>query len=634
MTEFKGQVNPTGTIHNPPPSVPSVNRLTGGQIGAFGTIIVDLILAQVAMALGGVDIFGIKPFAFLTQWAEDLQQQAVDAYKNSFAVVDVVNQNPVGTTTSGTLNQIYSAAAVVNSTATTASQNADTANGNVQTTWTALWDASKGNTGAPSANKTVADVKAAVGEVRNTGITADGKAQDTIDGVYSAVMGGTYTGMPANYVKPVLTGLTYTARNNVASGSNLVIDPGGENSSYWTQTGVAQNTNSTYVRTGSKSVSLTSAGSTSRTLFFNTIDTGAVQPYFVRQSEIYYVECYVKAASSIGTVHLVAQPNGSSTVSDITSASVTSGIWIKLSGQYVVPVGVNTASFGIAFGAGEVTANSVVYVDDMLVREITNAQLAQTNVESTWDAIYNGVYDEAFTGITLSGVRGSLYLTKQTADGGLSAAGTAQTAAEGAQGAAERADGKALTADELAILAASQNNLVISPFFDNIKVRRVLDYTTNGLFTGEYSAEQSVTGTYSYKVTMTAAGTSSNYGGVNLNTAPVGGTLGLKWPVVPGQVYNYDLMVYSKSTNTSSKQLALFGGFTTIASPAGVAYGALTTPKSQVKGSWDHWTGTFTIPSLVNGNVPLSLYLDFGFINGAVGATGEAFYLGRALIYQ
>ena len=189
----------------------------------------------------------------------------------------------------------------MNSTATTASQNADTANGNVQTTWTALWDASKGNTGAPSANKTISDVKAAVGEVRNTGISADGKAQDTIDGLYSAVMGGDYTGMPADYVKPSMTGLTYTERNNVATGSNLVVDPGGENASYWTQTGVTQNTNATYVKSGSRSLQLTAGGS-ARTLFFNTIDTGAIQPYFVRQSEIYYVECYLRSATSFSSL--------------------------------------------------------------------------------------------------------------------------------------------------------------------------------------------------------------------------------------------------------------------------------------------------------------------------------------------
>lgn len=457
MTEFTGQVNPTGTIHTPPPAVPAVNRLTAGQIGAFGTIIVDLILAQVAFALGGVSILGAKPFAFLTDWGNALVKQAEDAYKNSFVIVDVVAQNPVGTTTTGTLNAVYSAAAVVNTKAVNGETNAATANGNVQTTWNALWDGAKGTTG--SANKTASDVKAAVLDVRNTGISADGKAQDTIDGLYSAVTGGEYTGLPAEYVKPAMTGLTYTARNNVATGTNLVIDPSGEYAGYWTgQEGVAQNTNATYAKTGSTSVSLTSAGSITRTLFFNTIDTGVVQSYFVRQSEIYYVECFLKSATAMGTVQLVAKVNGS-TVNVISSVSMTTVGWIKLSGQYTIPVGVNTASFGIQLDAGATTSGSVVYVDDMLVREITNAQTAQTNVESTWNQIYNGVYNLNLSGRTLTDVFNALYATKQTADGGVSAAGTAQGTAEGAAAAAgtaqDTADGAVQDAADAASAAAA-----------------------------------------------------------------------------------------------------------------------------------------------------------------------------------
>ena len=609
MTEFKGQVNPTGTIHNPPPSVPSVNRLTAGQIGAFGTIIVDLILAQVAMALGGVDIFGIKPFAFLTQWAEDLQQQAVDAYKNSFAVVDVVANNPVGTTTSGTLNQIYSAAAVVNSTATTASQNADTANGNVQTTWTALWDASKGNTGAPSANKTISDVKAAVGEVRNTGISADGKAQDTIDGLYSAVMGGDYTGMPADYVKPSMTGLTYTARNNVATGSNLVVDPGGENASYWTQTGVTQNTNATYVKSGSRSLQLTAGGS-ARTLFFNTIDTGAIQPYFVRQSEIYYVECYLRSATSFGTVELIAQVNGS-TIHQVTTVSVTAGSWIKLSGQYTIPVGVNVASFGIRIGAG----SGSVYVDDMLVREITNAQTAQTNVESTWNQIYNGVYNLSLQGRSLTDVFNALYFTKQTADGGLSAGTTAQETAETAQGVAK-------VADDYSTLASASNNLVIDPDFTDMSIRRY----SNG-FTTEYVTTPTRL-PYSLKITALLSSPTPRYatGPTKLDGNPV------RFPIVPGMVFSYDIWIQAKTSNVGSGDLAMYFLLYDV---NGTGYGSGGSPLSAtpvVKGTWQNLTGSYTIPNFITGSVVPHTMVP------AVSATsivaGDVFYLDRVFIYR
>lgn len=635
---FTGQINPTSTIHNPPPSVPSINRLTAGQIGAFGTIVVDLILAQVAFALGGVNILGVKPFSFLTDWGNALVKQAEDAYKNSFVIVDVVAQNPVGTTTTGTLNAVYSAAAAVRNTATTASENADTANGNVQTTWNALWDGAKGTTGSTA--KTAADVKSAVLDVRNTGISADGKAQDTIDGIYSAVVGGDYTGMPASYVKPQLTGLTYTARNNVASGSNLIVDPGAENASYWTgQTGVTRST--AYKRSGSGSAALTSAGSTERTLFFNTIDTGTVQPYITRASEIYYVECYVYSSTAMGTVQLVANPNSGATLTQltpdsgaVTSVSMSAGTWIKLAGKYTVPTGVLTASFGIRLAAGATTNGSVVYVDDMLVREITNAQTAQTNVESTWNQIYNGVYNLSLQGRSLTDVFNAMFLTKQTADGGLSAGTTAQGTAETAQGTANTANDNALTADQYAVLVASQNGgLVIDPDFNDSRVRRQLDYTTNGLFTGSYSTNYALTGSQSYKISMTAAGSASNYGGLVLNTVPFDGGTPLRWPVAPGQVYDYDIWVYCPTSNSSSKELWLWGGFTTVASKSGVNVGLIAN-KAQVKGSWDHWTGSFTIPALVNSSLPLGMYLNFGFSNNAVGAADESVYIDRVMIYR
>lgn len=643
MSVFEGQVNPTGTIHTPPPSVPAVNRLTGGQIGAFGTIVVDLILAQVAMALGGVDIFGIKPFAFLTDWAAALQQQAVDAYKNSFAVVDVVSGNAVGTTTSGTLNSVYSAAAAVNTTANTGVTNAATANGNVQTTWNNLWDGSKGTTGA--ANKTASDVKAAVGEVRNTGIAADGKAQDTIDGVYSAVMGGSYTGMPANYVKPALTGLTYTARNSVATGSNLVVDTGGENASYWTQTGSARS--SSYAHTGSYSVGLTSAGSTARTLYFNTIDTGAVQAYFVRQSEIYYVECYLYSASAMGTVSLVAQVNGS-TVNTITSVSMSAGTWIKLSGQYTIPTGVNTASFGIQLGSGATTSGTVVYVDDMLVREITNAQTAQVDVESTWNQIYNGVYNLSSSGKNLTDVFNALFLTKSTADGGVSAAGTAATNAGIADGKAVTADGKAViadgkavtaqttadTADILATMAASANNLVLSPDFEESSVRRI-DANAGVAYTISYSTAQYRNGVQSLKLVAGNSNSGSNWGGVYLCAAKTNGTMP-SIAIVPGQVYHYDIVYYANSANTGTGMAV--GVVFNITDIDGVIMAkGNASPSIPAKGSWQRLQGSYTIPATLQATAPtygepVSMIPIFG-IYGAV-ATGDTFYIDRAILYR
>lgn len=76
------QVNPNPDIHIPPPAVKSV-ALTPQYVGLIGGILLDLFLAQVALALGGITVLGVKPFDFLTAWGEELQQRASDAYINA-----------------------------------------------------------------------------------------------------------------------------------------------------------------------------------------------------------------------------------------------------------------------------------------------------------------------------------------------------------------------------------------------------------------------------------------------------------------------------------------------------------------------------------------------------------------------
>lgn len=412
-------ITPLPNVHLPPREVPSVRRLTARQVGVAGGVIVDLILAQVAFALGSVSVLGVKPFDFLNNWGTALQIKAQEAYQNGFAIVDVANEQPIGTTQSGTLNQVYSAAAAVQLKATTADLKADTASGNIQTTWNNLFDASYNTTG--STNITVEQVKTAQAAVRQTATTADGKSQDTIDGIFSAIQNGVYTNMPPTVVFDSMSGLTNTSRS--AMQSNLVIDSGGENAAYWkaaTQPGVSQ---SNFGKTGNYSVQLTSAGVTARTLYFNTIETGAINPYVVRTGEIYEVTCYVYSAS-LGTVELVAQTNNS-TVTALQSLTITNAnknTWMALTKQYVIPAGAVVASFGIRLNTNAFASGATVLVDDMVVREITNAQAAQStanttsdnlvttngNVQSTWDSIWSGVYDTSATGKDFENVRYAL----------------------------------------------------------------------------------------------------------------------------------------------------------------------------------------------------------------------------------
>jgi len=82
--DWGSKVNPSATVHLAPPPVKGVQPLTPAQIGAVGEIILDLTLAQVALALGSINILGVKPFASLTDWGYALQDKAKQAYDNAF----------------------------------------------------------------------------------------------------------------------------------------------------------------------------------------------------------------------------------------------------------------------------------------------------------------------------------------------------------------------------------------------------------------------------------------------------------------------------------------------------------------------------------------------------------------------
>jgi hypothetical protein len=82
--DWGSKVNPSATVHLPPPAVKGVQPLTPTQIGAVGQIILDLTLAQVALALGSINILGVQPFASLTDWGYALQDKAKKAYDNAF----------------------------------------------------------------------------------------------------------------------------------------------------------------------------------------------------------------------------------------------------------------------------------------------------------------------------------------------------------------------------------------------------------------------------------------------------------------------------------------------------------------------------------------------------------------------
>lgn len=128
------QVNPSATVHNPPPEIRQVKRLTPKQIGAIGEVILNLVLANIALAIAGVNIFGIKPFDFMRQWADDLQKRAQDAYWTALGLDDGISAGIYGGSAAygnqtyvDTFNPTKFGIGSVSSTANTASSNSNNA---------------------------------------------------------------------------------------------------------------------------------------------------------------------------------------------------------------------------------------------------------------------------------------------------------------------------------------------------------------------------------------------------------------------------------------------------------------------------------------------------------------------------
>ena len=198
------RINPSPTVHNRPPERPSVRRLTSKQVGVIGTVIVDLILANVALALGGINILGFKPFAFLTSWGEEIQRRAADAFNKAMAAEAVAN--------SADANQAMALGQVA-----VTKDNLETTQNGLQTTWNNLWEASYNTTLPTGTNKNPTDVKAAQVVVRTNAINGASGAVvngQNIQGTWDAVWNGTYntnvTGKDLTAVRTATGAIVYT----------------------------------------------------------------------------------------------------------------------------------------------------------------------------------------------------------------------------------------------------------------------------------------------------------------------------------------------------------------------------------------------------------------------------------------
>jgi len=96
-------ITPNSSIHNQPSSK-SPKRgapFSAGQLEAIGTYLIDSILAKVLLAVSGISVFGIHPFAGLANCANNLMTQATNALANA------TNAQGSANLANGGVNSIY-----------------------------------------------------------------------------------------------------------------------------------------------------------------------------------------------------------------------------------------------------------------------------------------------------------------------------------------------------------------------------------------------------------------------------------------------------------------------------------------------------------------------------------------------
>lgn len=157
----KPLITASPTIHRaPPPKRSPFPPLTPQYIGLIGSVILDLVLGKIALALGGISVLGVRPFQFLTQWGNDRVQRANDAYARAITGVDVVAARPAGTTTEASLSEVYTAQQSINNQANLGVASAAAADGRVTSTNNAIYNGYFGTGGTGTATQVQATVEA------------------------------------------------------------------------------------------------------------------------------------------------------------------------------------------------------------------------------------------------------------------------------------------------------------------------------------------------------------------------------------------------------------------------------------------------------------------------------------------
>lgn len=393
QSPYTPNITAAPTIHKPAPQVNGINRLTPQQVGAIGTVIVDLILAAIARAIGGISFdfavlgyrFHFAPFNWLNGWAATLERQAQQAYLNAFAAIDVTKGQPVGTTTQAPAVDVYNATAAIYNKANVGATGAAINGANIQSTWNAIVNGTivgGGGVGGGTA-ASYSDVQAAV-----TGVTADASV-NPVDSSRIPVV-------PAAHI-------TADSPNLVIDGSFDTVATVASGISGWSWDGTKDRT----ATDGSSGSVVAVANASSRTLNKNFIpvsygDTLIFSGY-LNWSSISVSSTTATAFALNAVFYLDGSVVSTTPVATYKNPASSSG-WQQITGSVDVPTGVQAAVMQLQVTA--VVVSGRVWFDDLvatktgtisgdLVGGISPTTTIAADVQTAANAVYAGFRGQA-----------------------------------------------------------------------------------------------------------------------------------------------------------------------------------------------------------------------------------------------
>jgi hypothetical protein len=371
------------------------------------------------------------------------------------------------------------------------------------------------------------------------------------------------------------------------------------------------------------------------TLHLINNDVGA-QTVKTRATDVFHLQAFVypKVGNTGGGTLALALNctdsrgiNGATTVTAKSLATPATGAWVQLDGYATVPTGYDTVDPVLTLTSVPVT--DTIYVDDLLVREVTYAQ-------NVLDQMYQSITGTGTTNNSLATLGtqvanwiNKLFGTTSVQNTVTAAAVPALDASKITTGALAAARVGALPASQitsgtfastfvpmLGLQMASQSNLVIDPGFENTT------YWANASNNpyGSQSTDFALSGTHSWKI---PAGASQ---AVYLTNADNGIR---RISTRPGEIFQIQAWYYQPAANANSAGLLRLAINLTDSTAVNAAINAIVVNlavTSTVKGAWTLMNGYYTVPAGYDTVLPFVWYL------GAT--TGDLLYVDNALFRE